>query len=206
MLVIKERRLMPRSIEKLKSEPIVGNYYLVPCVLGKAFALMFHPHTKRHWWPVLRPPHEDSKYIERYKTYWKETEDGEWGQFDEIYYEADSSTQHHIHVDPRFAPSSFYTKWERTNNSWHNFIYFEKKTVKWRKMKCLREMPVQRLFTGFGQKFVDDYKDGKMKCGRCPHKGALLDSIPVVDGVITCPLHGLKFDCQTSECLTKSLR
>ena len=66
-------------------------------------------------------------------------------------------------------------------------------------------MPPQRLFTGFGQQFIDDHVDKEVKCGRCPHRGALLKSMPVKDGVITCPNHGLKFDAQTMKCITKEL-
>lgn len=42
----------------------------------------------------------------------------------------------------------------------------------------------------------------KHKCihkGKCPHRGFDLTNIEVVDGVITCPLHGLKFDAITKQ-------
>ena len=38
--------------------------------------------------------------------------------------------------------------------------------------------------------------------GVCPHKGYSLKNILPVDGVIECPLHGLKFDAETGELLT----
>ena len=31
----------------------------------------------------------------------------------------------------------------------------------------------------------------------CPHKGADLSRMPVRDGCVTCPLHGLRFDAET---------
>ena len=42
----------------------------------------------------------------------------------------------------------------------------------------------------------------KHKCihkGKCPHRGYDLSSEKAVDGVITCPLHGLKFDKSTGK-------
>ena len=35
----------------------------------------------------------------------------------------------------------------------------------------------------------------------CPHKLFPLGSVQVVDGVITCPLHGLRIDAQSGRCL-----
>lgn len=42
----------------------------------------------------------------------------------------------------------------------------------------------------------------KHKCihkGKCPHRGFDLSGIEAVDGVITCPLHSLKFDAKTKK-------
>lgn len=42
----------------------------------------------------------------------------------------------------------------------------------------------------------------KHKCihkGKCPHRGFDLSGIEPVDGVITCPLHSLKFDAKTKK-------
>jgi nitrite reductase/ring-hydroxylating ferredoxin subunit len=35
--------------------------------------------------------------------------------------------------------------------------------------------------------------------GKCPHKGIDLSNIEAEDGVITCPLHGLRFSEETKE-------
>lgn len=183
------------NIENLKSPPVIGQIYLVPCVLGKLYNI--GPHSiPAQWWPVLRPSHEDSKYLPKFRTFWVNGE-----EIDETYYESDPNTPHHFHVDPRFTPESYYTKWEIDNQSWHNFVSAQSE-VEWRELVCIREMPVQQLFTGFGEKFVEDHKDKKIKCGRCPHKGVILSNTPVKDGVITCPAHGLKFDAETGECVT----
>lgn len=35
--------------------------------------------------------------------------------------------------------------------------------------------------------------------GKCPHKGFDLSQVEAIDGVITCPLHGLRFDNKTKK-------
>lgn len=46
----------------------------------------------------------------------------------------------------------------------------------------------------------------KHKCihkGKCPHRGMDLSQVPTIDGVITCPLHGLKFNANTKSIIWK---
>jgi nitrite reductase/ring-hydroxylating ferredoxin subunit len=190
---------MIRCIEDLKRPPRVGTKYKVPCVFGKIANI--GPHSiPPDWWPVLRPSHQDSKYAPRHRTVWKKTDCGYDG-VDEVYYEDDPTTPHHMHVDPRFTPESMYTPWEIHNRSWHSTIVAES-DLEWRVLVCVRKMPIQRLFTGFGQLFIEDHKDKFIKCGRCPHKGTLLTSCPSERGVVTCPAHGLRFNKKTGACLT----
>jgi len=35
--------------------------------------------------------------------------------------------------------------------------------------------------------------------GKCPHRGYDLSQVEAVDGIITCPLHGLKFNAETKQ-------
>lgn len=194
---------MPRhaNIENLKKPPLVGKRYKVPCVFGTIYNIGPHQIPPR-WSPIIRPSHEDSKYTNaRNSTIWKETSEG-WTEVEETHFVADPTTPHHYHVDPRFAPESFYTTWEIENQSWHSTIGPESE-VKFMTLECTREMPVQRLFTGFGPQFVADYQDKKLKCARCPHKGTNLASVPVENGVVTCPAHGLQFNKRNRKCLTK---
>lgn len=42
----------------------------------------------------------------------------------------------------------------------------------------------------------------KHKCirkGKCPHRGMDLSQVSPIDGIITCPLHSLKFDAETKQ-------
>ncbi len=186
-----------QNIEELDSPPVVGETYLVPCMFGRIYLLSSAQSKPPDWWPVLRPSHQDSIYTAQTRSKWK---DGEFTE--ETYCEYDSKAPHHYHVDPRFASAELYTAWEVENKDWHNVIDIQG-DIRWSEMVCLREMPTQRLFTGFGRQFVDDHKGKKIKCGRCPHRGVLLNSVPVHDGIITCPNHGLRFDAESGVCVTE---
>jgi nitrite reductase/ring-hydroxylating ferredoxin subunit len=190
-----------KHIDKLNCPPVVGEFYLVPCVFGKYTNIGRH-NIPPQLWPVFLPSHEDSKYYPQYRTKWIETPTGQY-TIEETYYESVPGTLHHYHVDPRFTPAEFYTEWEQVNKSWHNVIEAVDSDVKTEKLQCIREMPIQRLFTGFGQNFIDDHKNKKIVCGRCPHKKVNLKSVPIINGVITCPNHGLQFDSKTGNCLNK---
>ena len=183
------------NIESLKSPPIVGQTYLVPCVFGH-YSYLGKVKDMDQWWPILRPSHEDSKYVEQTRTIWKKNIEVE-----EMYYEADPTMSHHYHIDPRFAPASMYTRDEQERQDWHNTVTIES-AVEWQELKCVRDMPTQVLYESLGKQFVEDHKDKKLKCMRCPHKGMILSSIPDIDGIITCPGHGLKFDSKTNQCIT----
>lgn len=190
-----------KNVKTLRTPPTVGETYRVECVFGTLSNIGWHRIPPR-WWPVFTPSHQDSIYAIRQRTVWKETDTGYIG-VDEVYYEDDPSTPHHYHIDPRFTPEEFYTQDEIQRQSFHSTIRPESE-IEIREMVCVREMPIQVLFTGFGKQFVADHAGKKMKgCDRCPHKGVALASMPVVDGRITCPAHGLKFDCETKECVSR---
>ena len=185
------------NARELRNPPVVGKNYMVECVFGTISNI--GPHTiPPRWWPVFTPSHQDSIYFPRYRTFWK---DGE--ATDEVYYEDDPETPHHHHVDPRFTGTDYYTPYEIENQNFHVTIRPESK-VQLREMTCVREMPIQILFTGFGKNFLEDHNGKKLnRCKICPHKGTPLASMPVVDGKITCPAHGLQFDCKTSKCVSE---
>lgn len=88
---------MFENIENLTYPPIVGQKYLVPCILGKITNVSFP--MPLHLYPVIKPSHQDSKYLSQYRTIW---ENGE--KIDEIYYEDNPYETHHWHIDPRFTP------------------------------------------------------------------------------------------------------
>lgn len=62
--------------------------------------------------------------------------------------------------------------------------------------QCLREQPQKPLYYGneLYKIFESACDDGRRMVGlKCPHKGTDLSTCPVVDGVVTCPAHGLRW-------------
>ena len=55
------------------------------------------------------------------------------------------------------------------------------------------------------QKMNEAFSGQQCRTGKrgfvCPHKQFPLGSIKAIDGVVTCPLHGLRIDAATGKCL-----
>lgn len=81
-----------------------------------------------------------------------------------------------------------------------------------RRMKCVREFPTYPLKLlsgprGWLPKLEAAYADCKLKPGMvCPHRGIPLADVPAVDGIVTCPGHGLRWNVATGELLSASGR
>ena len=191
-----------KRADKLTSPPIVGETYSVPCANGTIIDFRSDNKGKTELLPVLLPSHEDSKYFAKKRGVWKEGEEGVSYMVEELYYEADKDAQHHFHIDPRFVPANYYPSAIQAcvllgeNLKMLHFTIVAVGPVKYLEMECLREMPPSLINfkTAFGKQFTEDYVGKPMKCGRCPHKGTDLRSMPVKNGVVTCPAHGLQFD------------
>lgn len=165
----------------------LGQSYQVPCVRWVYFG-------KLDWWPVLGPLHSDSKIIG---------------------FEPD-----HYHVDPRFLSRDQYSwltsrvRTHRSDQPWYGFPLHDARirpsseaiasipTLKRRKYQ--REHGVIAWSRARWMKELQDaYAHACMKQGVCPHQGAPLKGIAVVDGVVTCPLHGLKWVVATGRLLRR---
>lgn len=166
-----------QRVDKMTSPPIVGDFYLVPCLQ------VLNQWTGMHYWhPVLLPNHEDAKY---------------------------GAPQWHYHGDGRFLdqykhlPAGF-----RTQTLTDEFLVLMggvvsrpgEDVVEYQEMECLRDIPIIHANL-FGEDFKSDFRGSKIKCNTCPHRRAYLGNIPVIDGKIHCPMHGLPFDATTRKCL-----
>lgn len=191
---------MIQRIDELNEPPIIGKRYLVPHIFGPTISFKKLGTPPKHLWAVLLPSHEDSKYASKKRFVTKEI-NGKINVIEESYcdYKPDPNAQHHYHVDPRFTNESFYESEMAINDLFHTVVFDEDDGgVRWIESVCLRDMPIQsRLYTVFGEHFIDEFKNSSAKCYRCPHKGINLGSIPIKDGVITCPAHGLRFNSDT---------
>jgi hypothetical protein len=188
---------MLQKIDELKSQPIVGNYYLVPCiikeerdvnfdwVISKESELVLEKEIILYIYPIINHRHSDKENGQDYE---------------------------HYHVDYRFIELQIINNKiipTRKNRN-HTFaphlrynIYADNKDFKieYHKLRCLR-------LNNYGIGGPTKNSKLKHKCihkGKCPHRGYDLSQEPTVNGVITCPLHGLQFNSETKQLLTFKL-
>lgn len=165
----------------------IGKRYLVPCVK------IVYELSDWGWGsyvPVIGPLHDDKHIIGFYERHW--------------------------HIDFRFLINA---QWERIESYLYGYKKIHggvirethtSKTVMLRKMMYKRVMPqfpTEIPFNGpqgteivpikWLVKLESAYADHKMKCLTCPHRGVVLDGLPVVNGAVTCPAHGLTWNVKT---------
>ena len=160
--------------------PVVpGKFYKVPCVR--------YPYFQRiDWWPVLGPLHKDKAFL----------------NFD----------REHMHVDGRFLTahqkrflySVSFISLEHTlcNAPLNQTTSPPPSGVEMRRRKCTSSgfayyfadaKPVLAIAAHFAGHQCRTSERGWI----CPHQATPLGSIEPVDGIIICPLHGLRIDAQT---------
>jgi len=153
----------------------VGKFYNVPTVNGFVYDI-------RANWPVIGPMHQDAEIIN-------------------FHYR-------HYHIDWRFVS-------DRLLNDvhWHTQIpygtvlhadrYGQRVLPKpiMRRLKCKRDFtPYPAHKATWLPELEKAHKGCKLKPGMvCPHRGVPLASIPGVNGIVTCPAHGLKWNVATGE-------
>lgn len=180
--------------DELDKPPVVGRYYLVPCLrpLEGNFPLA------GVWIPVHGSIHADPEI---------------------------SARGRHCHVDIRFVSKRlrrridpfgegddrifsipvWFEWWQRSVFFAGDGIQFERLKVEgpiYRQMQCRRQMPAIKAF-GPNPNTMTVTLRGIHRCGVnpkrpvCPHRGYDLRTIAAINGVVTCPLHGLAFDVET---------
>jgi hypothetical protein len=182
---------MIQRITELNEMPVVGRFYLVPTVE--------HPWTFRHKpfpWPVFLPRHNDTQFF--------------------------NFPEEHYHVDPRFlTPRDFAIiedyGWSRTAfeqcqgapvAKWNAGAgAYELSAIVWRRRRCHRDAipyafgerePIKAIQAHWSGQTAPRNRYGWV----CPHQSAALGSMAVVDGVITCPLHGMRIRTADGMCLS----
>lgn len=196
-----ERIELPAAVESildLDSPPVVGRTYLVP-VVEVTYA------EKAVWIGDLRYVKEPERIID-YPVLDKKLHSDVIGK---------TRTGEHWHIDARFLSNDELellclskdksVAWIGDSGYGAGFIFDkESRLVKWKERECRRALP-RNSAKGpviFGAPFRSDFEHSKMKCRTCPHKGMRLASMPIKDGKITCPMHGLTFDAVTEECVS----
>ncbi len=163
----------PIRIDRLTEPAVAGRMYLVPTVKAKWIGRL-------GIWPVIGPLHEDAEIF----------------NFD----------KDHYHVDARFLPPRFH----KPEKAFVYPLHADAITAVWRRRKCIRAYVPYTLPGGRDTSpvFVLRGIFAGHQCERgkggwiCPHRKASLGSLSPVNGVITCPLHGLRIDAETGIVLT----
>lgn len=160
---------------------IIGEFYKVPCVEWMYFG-------RKDWWPVIGPRHNDERII--------------------------GFAYDHYHVDYRFLNRSqrafldmplTYARPHAVFTSPLAPMRFSEVPVEapsavptLKRRKCSGEYPVYpHKDAPWKRKLEEAYECASMKAGVCPHQGVSLSGLQIVDGVVTCPLHGLRWKVDT---------
>lgn len=197
-----------QRIEDLREPPVVGRFYLVPCVL-------YWYDFRLRWWPVVGPRHDDIEHLD----------------FAAAHYHLDRRflPERMLRGGSSVPSTTGVRLGFRIQRSADTMIAarplseFPAKPNPYapgadyggpmpapvhRRRRCivadvgfpgLPDAGVHGNFDRFHEAYVG------RRCGRnaeghlvCPHKGAVLSSLaPDCNGVVTCPLHGLTINVQT---------
>lgn len=156
---------------------VIGKRYLVPMVMWS------YRGEPERWWPVLGSFHNDVEDI--------------------------GVSDWHFHIDYRFLSRKHLRIGRDTDFrgssipfAYRNIMTFEEKpetSIKWRKCRRLYPerypVPEVRWMAALQQRYEGKQLTDDMKC---PHRGASLVGLaPDADGCVACPLHGLKWNCET---------
>lgn len=197
-----------QRVDEMTEPPVVGQVYLVPCVFiagppGSRKQLRDGTGPKGcegmlpGWWPVIGPQHEDAAIFEFPHQHW--------------------------HLDLRFlgkvqVANRMFGREEGTEAERAARLLSRPLTnhgalpaPEYRPRRCMREQPDWNDFLAATHRTrrpdnmakldrVTAIKGQTLKtCMVCPHRGLPLGSMPVINGVITCPGHGLRWRADTGE-------
>lgn len=170
------------KLDAINGEPIVGRFYMVPCVFCVLDGLV----------PIIGPLHEDKEYIGVADRHW--------------HYDFRFIANLPCHDEStNFGRACFE---ERTDGS-KNVVNVNS-AVAIHRRKCFRVMPEYKTTYVNGTirtpvPFLFDleraYADTKMNTDTmiCPHRGIPLKGQPIRDGCVLCCGHGLQWNVKTGE-------
>lgn len=190
------------KIDELKTQPIIGEYYLVPCIIKDIEIKKEEKETEDYEnWEII------NGQLDKRKSLIKTVKKKEiYPIINHLHSDKENGQEYkHYHIDYRFVevdensiPKKLHSKHIFGASNRYN-VLAENKTYKieYHKLKCVRNNNLHITS-------VLAIKKSKLKhnCiykGKCPHRGYDLSQEPIINGIITCPLHGLKFDAVTKE-------
>ena len=188
---------MLTKIDDLKEEPIVGRYYLVPCVRVDRQAGMTGGFPSGMW-PVIGPLHDDLDDLDFHPRHWHlDCRFLTASQFDNV-------TIHGMNEKRVFGMVLCKTGFYGQRGVPIPGIGDRTELVRRRCSRKQIEYPRQRIqgFTTMQERF----SDATVRCGRCPHRNLPLMSMPRIEGTddVICPGHGLRFNLTTGRLVKQS--
>lgn len=176
------------NIEDLTEPPIVGKFYMVPCV-EVSQAKEQHGH-RGGIFPVTGPKHEDAEIVGFPPHHWHYD-----FRFFDLRQWAWAQT---FHESPFNRALCVETQNYFTKELIPNHGISAKPTLMRRRCHRLQpeypgHLPLWRL------ELPKAYAERRVTCGKCPHRGLPLLSLPREPGtdIVTCPGHGLRWDLKT---------
>jgi hypothetical protein len=162
-----------KRVDEVVGWLVDGRSYLVPTIRGE----WLDDHGVADW-PVIGPRHKDKEL---------------------------GVNLSHYHIDLRFVSMDVFNRGGQ--NTVVNDSYEAR--VRYRKWTCLQACVVlSNVRTPKGMVELNKVYAGKQCAGSartgwtCPHRGVWLGSQPAVEGVITCPGHGLRVNAKTGRLLS----
>jgi hypothetical protein len=192
-------------VTELTEPPVVGQFYLVPCVL-------YWWSGRRAWWPVIGPKHDDVEHLNFAQPHYHlDRRFLPERMFSDAASRIHPSQLRELHLRHPATTLAARPLGEYGPGTKHNPDSASGGPLPapaLRKKRCIiadvgfPALADEGVYTTF-DRFHAAY-EGK-RCGRdaeghliCPHKGARLSSLAADrNGVVTCPLHGLAINVRT---------
>ena len=157
--------------------PQIGDFFMVRCV-----RIQRGSPNKGFWFPVVDNPHRDGKYgldTPHYHIDWRFVSDG--NIMDQRNYYRSAGIETGVQETEYIAP------------------VLEEEVIEERylPLRYQRDHSFPEI-TAF-DKLKEAMKDSVMQNLTCPHHKTSLKSCKAVDGVLTCPQHGLKWNIKTGK-------
>ena|ERR1700679_524429 len=174
-------------VDQMQEVPLPGRFYLVPTINE-----LWHGH--RSDWPVIGPLHKDIEFF--------------------------NFTDEHYHIDGRFLNArQRKIAGSQVRPTVAEEIQAAPLHHEWRKPDSILPKPILKKLKCWKSDIPYGHHDKKQvqdiqkhyagqSCANgksgwiCPHRKASLGSIAPVNGVITCPLHGMRIDAETGKVLS----
>lgn len=176
----------------------IGNYYDIKCVHGALY-------DDIQWWPVMGEAHRDQEII----------------GFPDLHYHIDwrfvSARTYHRHVGSDIyrgeSKAAFGLILMLLPENRKGYFYRARKfddapgeiEARRRRLKCKRDLPpYPHAIAPWMERLSRHHATACLRHRVCPHRGYDLSREPVIDGIVTCPLHGLRWNVETGECVQPS--